>query len=407
MMKTLLLGAGLAIFLIAGAGAQTPPQQPNLPVDSPAIPSDRLAGIKDINKHPLIFYVAKGPAGACGEGCDSWIAAEGNFDLAAAGRLRAVLKRLGDRKLPIYFQSAGGLVGSSYEIGRILRQRKMTAGVARTVPQGCTAGQPDDDACRRLKETAHDVPADLRENGALCASACVYAFIGATARLVPPGATLGVHSPRSFIRFPNGRLVLGTADSDRKAIARSKQYVTSMGIDAGLMEAVTSVSFEQRRILTREEIARFKIDTRDFSETRWKVDAQRNGRLLAYKFVVQADTGNAKYLSRAFAIACSGWRSDMWFRYQRDGALAAGEKIGPIRIDVGERPIWLNPRIARVSGEKEYRDGMIAIAQFRSAAALKSIDVSETVDTSMRQFKLSTAGLSDALDELVKSCQRR
>jgi hypothetical protein len=86
-------------------------------------------------KSPFQIYVAKGEANACGEGCSEWIAVEGHFDGGAGGRMRAFLKRHGARKLPIYFHSPGGDGGAGMAIGRLLRERGVTAGVGTTVPR--------------------------------------------------------------------------------------------------------------------------------------------------------------------------------------------------------------------------------------------------------------------------------
>ncbi|MFX9688465.1 hypothetical protein ABTO93_19925, partial [Acinetobacter baumannii] len=40
---------------------------------------------------PMVFYVVKGGPDACGRGCDSWIAVEGQIDNAAAPRFRKFL----------------------------------------------------------------------------------------------------------------------------------------------------------------------------------------------------------------------------------------------------------------------------------------------------------------------------
>ncbi|MGQ0686172.1 MAG: hypothetical protein ACT4OC_27760, partial [Bradyrhizobium sp.] len=40
---------------------------------------------------PMAFYVVKGAPDACGRGCDSWIAMEGQVDGAAASRFRKFL----------------------------------------------------------------------------------------------------------------------------------------------------------------------------------------------------------------------------------------------------------------------------------------------------------------------------
>lgn len=113
--------------------AAAPPARPNSPARPGISPIKRLAEIK---KHPLTFYIAKGSPDACGEGCDMRIAAEGNFAPGAFDRFRQFLKRSGDRKLPIYFHSPGGLVEPALEIGRMLRKLNMTAGVGIMVSQG-------------------------------------------------------------------------------------------------------------------------------------------------------------------------------------------------------------------------------------------------------------------------------
>src|SRR5229473_360216 len=54
---------------------------------------------------PMAFYVVKGAPDACGRGCDSWIAVEGQVDSAAAPRFKKFLQRLGNRNLSLYFYS--------------------------------------------------------------------------------------------------------------------------------------------------------------------------------------------------------------------------------------------------------------------------------------------------------------
>jgi hypothetical protein len=61
----------------------------------------------DLKAPPIAFFVAKGEADICGPGCNEWIAADGTIDRDAGKRLRALLDKLGARKLPLYFHSAG------------------------------------------------------------------------------------------------------------------------------------------------------------------------------------------------------------------------------------------------------------------------------------------------------------
>src|SRR5690348_11508043 len=101
----------LILFLpLFGAVRAAPPTQPARPVAE--------------NAAPISFTVVKGPPGACGPGCDRWIAAEGKIDAAAAVRFRRFLKQISDLSLPIYLHSPGGNLEQALAIGSMLRERK-------------------------------------------------------------------------------------------------------------------------------------------------------------------------------------------------------------------------------------------------------------------------------------------
>src|SRR5712672_1429210 len=84
------------LMAIAAAGfAQAPtPQRP--PVGGIGSPADAM-----------IFYVARGAAGACGQNCSEWIAAEGTVQWDTHKRLLAILDRQAGRKLPVVIHSWG------------------------------------------------------------------------------------------------------------------------------------------------------------------------------------------------------------------------------------------------------------------------------------------------------------
>src|SRR5438477_13006300 len=84
----------------------------------------------------MVFFLAKGEPNACGPGCSEWVAADCRFDLDAPDRLRALLKRFGGRKLPVYFRTPGGLMSSAIAIGRLMREKKLQTVVATTIPHG-------------------------------------------------------------------------------------------------------------------------------------------------------------------------------------------------------------------------------------------------------------------------------
>src|SRR4029077_6825298 len=126
----------LVLFALATAGAAGAAAAPA----QHAPPSPEKEAIErhlKVLNAPMTFFVAKGADNACGPGCSEWIAAEGTIDTGSASRLRTVLNRLGARKLPIYFHTPGGSIVGAVDLGNLLRERKMTAGVAWTLPQGC------------------------------------------------------------------------------------------------------------------------------------------------------------------------------------------------------------------------------------------------------------------------------
>ena len=155
-------------------------------------------------------------------------------------------------RLPIFFNSTGGSLAQSYAIGRLLRERKMMASVGATIPEDCRTGNAMDASCRAIVRSMPALKAQLRLTGAICHSACVYALIGGSVRQIPEGALLGVHAP---IR-PSSR-----AATDDQFHAARRRYAVQMGVDPELVELADKTPHVNLRILTRDEIVRFQIET--------------------------------------------------------------------------------------------------------------------------------------------------
>src|SRR5262249_35125446 len=152
----------------------------------------------------------------------------------------------------------GGRVAEAMSLGKILRQKGLTAGVARTRPEACADAANEKD-CKRLKSANDALESGLEIVGE-CDSACVYVLIGAKTRIVWPGSRLGVHTPRAnaavMAKLTPGqqKIVKQRSNSMRRA------YVREMGIDGRLEDAVNSTPFEKIKYLTRDELADFGID---------------------------------------------------------------------------------------------------------------------------------------------------
>jgi hypothetical protein len=79
-------------------------------------------------------------------------------------------------------------------------------------------------------------------------------------------------------------------------------YLAKMGIGAGLLGLASSVRFEDLHVLTREEIARFGLDRREFVEAPWKFES--NGLRRMHKIAVVRGVGETSFRMLQLPIAC-------------------------------------------------------------------------------------------------------
>jgi hypothetical protein len=223
----------------------------------------------------LAIYAAKGPPDSCGPGCDRWIAIEGKIEPGAAARVERFFRERKDTQRPIYFSSPGGEMRDSLAIGRLLRGRKVIGRVGRTVVDACPGTQTDD-ACTLIKTTRDEVVASLTTHGAVCGSACTFLLFGAVTREVAPDAAVAVHGPKVWMEFRlnvnEKRREEAIAKAHGEAERLAYAYVEEMGISRELIALAVSISHENLQVLTRQELYRFRIDTRDFVESAWRLE---------------------------------------------------------------------------------------------------------------------------------------
>src|SRR5258707_6219951 len=257
---------------------------------------------------PMVFYVVKGAPDACGRGCDSWIAIEGQVDSGAALRFRKFLRQIRDRNLPMYFSSPGGNLDQALAMGVMLRERPVVARVARTVVKECGFEAQNGEACLKLKQSGRELHGDLWTRGAMCNSACPYLMLGATTREVAPDAVLAVHSPKVVVHFSG----LGIPSPEMRAAATVRgheradrmvaSYIVRIGVDIRLLELASTVKFEDIHALTREEIIRFGIDRRERVETPWIFE--NIGRSTVRKIATLKADGDKSYRLSQWRLFC-------------------------------------------------------------------------------------------------------
>jgi hypothetical protein len=361
---------------------------------------------------PLLnFFLAKGEPDACGAGCSEWIAAHGPFDEGAPIRLGEMLANLdkAKRKLPIYFFSPGGSGRIAMEIGRLMRARKMKAGVGRTIPQGCDPRQLRDKACEATMRSGAVLTAELRTSAATCSSACVYAVLGAAERDIAPDAALGVHSGRIISRTP----IAGEAERLLRANATIARYLEEMGIDRGVVEAAAAVPSDKIRYLKREEIVRFGIDKRELVESRWTRAVDKGGRPGLEKSFVSASNDEPKhYRTALLRLSCSPLsREHLVVQLLQERP--SSEKVS-IAVVTGTTEAALDPVGKRPSGETglewQLSSGVSMLPPLQEAAKGGSIEIVEKVEgatptTSARRINLSAAGLGPLLGPFSDECR--
>ena len=380
------------------------PAKPNPPTKTSSLPP------------AMAFFLARGGADACGPGCSEWIGADGAIDSGAASRLRALLNRLGGRKPPIFFHSPGGSVEGALAIGRLMRSRGLTAGVAWTIPQGCDSKRPRDAACDRIKRSGRDLPAQLDTASTMCFSACVYAVVGAAVRQIGPGAKLGIHS--SSFTFADREDRASARPSPREmretieaSYERLGQYFSDMGIDPSLVAAARAVSNDHIRVLTRAEIWRFKIDRRSFIEDAWRLSDPPT-RAVHKSFVAERIGAGADFRDAMVNLTCASpdrLRIDVALEHLPGDAVGAN---GVRLVAGGTMRMLSHQRRTTLGGsrnEYEVSSADIPPAFFDTAGA--SIRISAAATSSEPGARggdfavtLSTAGLMPALARLMPLC---
>lgn len=357
----------------------------------------------------MVFFIAKGAPDSCGRGCDTWIAAEGQIDGGAAGRMRRFLAQHKDHSLPIYFSSPGGNVDQSLQMGKLLRARNAIARVGRTVVKACEAGKQLDKACLKLKQAGRPLDSELAVRGSICASACSYAFLGATTREVSPEVVFGVHSGKIFLRFSGPvappaevRAAFLRRSRDRSDLAITS-YMLNMGVSPDLYELAKTIKFESMHAVTRDELYRFKVDSRDFVDLPWKFEngAQRR---FAFKLAIERNEAKNTFRKVQWSAFClTSERFLLEFRREPGGPAFIAPKL--TLAGLGPTPLEF---VTRYAGTDVWYLPMSKSA-FQSFVDKGEADfVLTALGDAGRPFrravKLSAVGLSQAMTQVNEVC---
>lgn len=182
-----------------------------------------------------------------GSGCPRAVIAHGEINAEAPNEFSAFLRT--EMQMPglhavVFLNSPGGNVESALRLGTLFH----AAGAAVVVGQPTLAG--------RVRT------GQLGVAPGHCASACVYALMGAKRRVVPSGARLGVHrmSARMTAREPaGGGTVSSRVFAGSPEINALRTYVSRVGGSQELISLAESIPPEQIRVLSPAEIRRYRL----------------------------------------------------------------------------------------------------------------------------------------------------
>jgi hypothetical protein len=379
-----------------------------------AVPQARLAAARPAQParlpqtQPVVFYVAKGAPDACGSGCDTWIAIEGQIDGTAAERFRKFFQPLRNRNLPIYITSPGGNLEQALAMGTFLHEKPAVVRVGRTVAQECGFEAQDSDVCLKLKRSGRELTSNLWTRNAICNSACPYFLLGATTREIAPDTSLGVHSAKVVTQFlgiaaPTPEMRAAAAERGReRSNGLLASYFTRMRADTGLLKLVSTVKFEEVHVLTRAEIIRFGIDRREQVETPWQFE--NGGRSMVGKVATQKVDGDDAYRLLQWRLICIT-SEQFELDVQRPTAKAL---LPTVAIDSeGAKPLYFTSIPSKTPGSEFWGvrlprttiDKLAGLPQFELIESSQGSDGRQAART-----LLSTEGLSRAVDTLLPTC---
>ncbi len=196
----------------------------------------------------LLTLAALGATGARAEEEMTFEPVSGNA-LAAVGRITErtpalfldAVHRTGGRGTTVYLDSPGGGVVASMVFGSLMRQVGATAIVAKASSSFFGGGgiQPGE-----------------------CFSACVYALIGASRRVIPRQSLVGIH--RMFLSIDGGQDVTAYASRQQRSAAvdirsRLSQYTARMGVSPEMIAQAERTPSDNIHVLTPTEIRRYRV----------------------------------------------------------------------------------------------------------------------------------------------------
>ena len=200
----------------------------------------------------MTFSLA-GNGGNC-NGCE-WVAAQGEITADTPARFRKYLENHGEVYL-VVFHSEGGDLAAAIELGRLIRESGATTSVGQTL------------------SFTGDISNNEETVPGVCASACVFAFMGGVERWVSPEDSLGVHQ---FYSTSNEDI---ESETVQKIVGLTLLHTLQMGVDPYVILAASGTSPERMHWFSPEELSVFGLDTSESFADSWRLEPHKAGLVL-------------------------------------------------------------------------------------------------------------------------------
>jgi hypothetical protein len=189
---------------------------------------------------PMRFRVARMDSPSCGQKCPEVIVAEGVIEedtpISFVEFARTATLAPGLRNV-VFLNSPGGNVVASMELGMAFRQLHVAAVVAGFASTGSVSGPVAGE----------------------CASACVYAFMGAVRRVAPPVSHVALHRMSVTLSGEGSDAGVYRRFADPHMVALLSRYAERMGVSPEVVRAAESLPPDHIRILSAADIARWRL----------------------------------------------------------------------------------------------------------------------------------------------------
>jgi hypothetical protein len=222
---------------------------------------------------------------------------------------------------------------------------------------------------------------------------------------VPADARVGIHAatPTAVSSQP-GWLTVEQMHNNRK------RYILEMGANPDLQDAAIKTPAPGVHVLSREELARYRVETSAPYESDWMQYQEPRGQMRSYMlkaFTEARGADSTEFRTTNVRITCAEGRLPTSIEYQREAASNEIDVSTVIRIAAGSEVKTLQ-RTTPTRGDDRYQT--FADRQFvQKVIAAGRILVTEAFSPRnarqwSREIKFSIAGLEQALSTPLKNC---